>query len=134
MDITRAAMRSVDGRWWDSSKQLPDKEVVIRRSFDIGPEILPWKPPMGRTVDARRVREYCDGDPRPIPLRYQTTMEGEPIHYMVRLEIHPETKLAKLLSAYKQDGVWVDQEEFPDIVQRARAEAREEFGDDADRP
>jgi hypothetical protein len=133
-EITRSAIRSVDGRWWDSTKPLPDKEVVLRRSFDIGPEIYPWKPPMGRTVDARRVREFCDGDPRPIPLAYETKIEGEPVHYMVRLEVHPENKLAELLAAYKTDGVWVAQEEFPAIVKRARREAREEFGDTADRP
>jgi hypothetical protein len=133
-DITRAAIRSVDGRWWNSSKPLPDKDVVIRRSFDIGPEIYPWKPPMGRSADARRVREYCDGDPRPTPLRYATRIEGEPVHYMVRLEVHPERKLARELAAFKEDGAWVDQEEFPAIVKRARREARQEFGDEADRP
>ena len=53
---------------------------------------------------------------------------------MVRLEVHPDRKLAQELAAFKEDGAWVDQEEFPAIVKRARREARQEFGDDADRP
>jgi hypothetical protein len=134
-EVTLAAIRSVDGRWWDSQRPLPDKEVVLRRSFDIGPEILPWKPPMGRSPDARMVREFCNGDPRPLPLRYQTTIDDEQLQYMVRLEVHPDPHLSQaLVVPPKPDGFWVSQEEFPEIVRRAHLENLNEFGADSDRP
>jgi hypothetical protein len=133
VNVTRAAIFSVEGRWWDSHRLLPDKEVVMRRSFNIGPELAPWKPPMTRNANSRVVRDYCE-DTRLLPLDYPTTIEGEPLRYMVRLEVHPDRKLAERVGSQKVDGIWVSQEEFPKIVKRAHAENRIEFGADADHP
>src|SRR5262249_42578749 len=44
-DLGRRAMKAVDGRWWDSRKQLPDWTLVSRRSFDLGPRVTPWRIP-----------------------------------------------------------------------------------------
>ena len=38
----KAAMYLVDGVWWDSKARLPDPRLVLRRNFDVGPEITPW--------------------------------------------------------------------------------------------
>ena len=133
VNVTRAAIFSVDGRWWDSHRLLPDKEVVIRRSFDIGPELAPWKPPMTHNTNSRVVRDYCE-DMRMLSLRYPMTIDDEPLQYMVRLEVHPDAKLAARVGSQKVDGIWVSQEEFPQIVKRAHAENRQEFGVDSDHP
>jgi Protein of unknown function (DUF4056) len=132
--VTHAAIHAVDGRWWDSHRPLPDKEVLLRRNFDIGPHIRPWQPPLPPGEDERIVRDFCDGDRGLLSLRYPTTIRGEPLHYMVRLEVYPDAKLYPHLGIYKPDGIWVSQEEFPAIVRRAQLENRNEFGDDGDRP
>jgi hypothetical protein len=71
---------------------------------------------------------------RMLPLRYPMTIDDEPLQYMVRLEVHPDRKLAARVGSQKVDGIWVSQEEFPQIVKRAHAENRQEFGVDSDHP
>jgi hypothetical protein len=40
---TRAAMRAVDGVWWDSEKRIPDWTLVRRRQFETDPYLRPWR-------------------------------------------------------------------------------------------
>jgi len=42
-DATRRAFAYVDGVWWDSTKRVPDNQLVRHRNFDIGPSLSPWK-------------------------------------------------------------------------------------------
>jgi len=40
---SQAAMRSVDGAWWDSEKRIPDWTLVKRRQFETDPFLRPWR-------------------------------------------------------------------------------------------
>ncbi len=40
-DETSAKIGSLDGKWWDSSKRLPDKWVVLHRDYHLGLDLLP---------------------------------------------------------------------------------------------
>ena len=44
LETSRAIMSSLDGRWWDSTKRLPDNHLVLRRHFPpTGSQIEPWR-------------------------------------------------------------------------------------------
>ena len=42
-DASRRAFEYVDGIWWDSTKRVPDNQLVRHRNFNIGPTLYPWK-------------------------------------------------------------------------------------------
>src|SRR5262249_16675939 len=42
---SRRAFEYVDGIWWDSTKRVPDNQLVRHRNFIIGPTLYPWKLP-----------------------------------------------------------------------------------------
>ncbi|MFZ5441013.1 MAG: DUF4056 domain-containing protein [Myxococcota bacterium] len=39
----REAMRQLDGRWWDSTRKLPDPLLVKRRALATGNVVQPWR-------------------------------------------------------------------------------------------
>jgi len=136
-DVTRAGIRALDGRWWDSKRQLPDKRVVLRRNFNVGPNFAPWFPPAATApgTDADIVENYCRRRSHDVlDLRYPTEVGGEPLRYLVRIEAQPAPPLAQLLREHKNDAGWVSQEDFPSIVRRARLENTGQFGLESDRP
>ena len=133
-DATRAALKSVDGRWWDSKRLLPDKEVVLRRHFDIGPQIRPWLLPAdGPEAAWQIVREHCDDD-RPMPIRYPTRTAGIDLRAVIRFEVELSPTLAARIGVYRPEGPWVSQDDFPTLLQNAYGEARAEFGVRAGHP
>ena len=42
IDESYAAMKKVEGIWWDAKKPLPGKKFLLKRNLDLGTEILPW--------------------------------------------------------------------------------------------
>lgn len=42
---TRAALDQVEGEWWRRAVAVPERELLARRNFDIGPELRPWQIP-----------------------------------------------------------------------------------------
>jgi len=66
-DATRRAFEYVDGIWWDSTKRIPDNQLVRRRYFNIGPTLYPWTlsdaQPSATLVAARKeFDEACGAD------------------------------------------------------------------------
>ena len=61
-------MRSVDKHWWDSSRRLPDKELTLRRHFDIDEQVTPWLVSVGLAPES--LREICGDNPRPLRSRF----------------------------------------------------------------
>jgi hypothetical protein len=44
VETSRAVMDALDGRWWDSSRRLPDNMLVTRRAFPRDDErVVPWR-------------------------------------------------------------------------------------------
>jgi hypothetical protein len=43
VEVARAVMASLDGRWWDSERRLPDPRLVLRRSFATDDPVVPWR-------------------------------------------------------------------------------------------
>jgi len=129
----RAAMRAVDGLWWDSSRRVPDWQLVRRRNFDIGATIRPW------TIDLA----FADGDAPdvgcsdtgpPLRLRVPATFAGFRFDPYVRLEIEVDAALLANGFPKRVASRGVTQADFPAIIAAIRAEHEEALGPGADRP
>ncbi len=125
------AMRSVDQHWWDSSRRLPDKELTLRRNFDIDDQITPWLVTAGLAPES--LREICGDDPRPVTISIPDGMMGLKFSDWVSLQIEVDDNLAAQ-APFTEIGRSVTQADFPRIIEAIREQNREEFGADADRP
>jgi hypothetical protein len=136
IEVTHAAIRGLDGRWWDSKHLLPEKSILLRRNFNIGPEFQPWLAPGGDgNDDLEIVEQHCRQRSNGVlNLRYPTVAGGEPMRYLVRVEVRPAAQLLPFVGEYQSEGGWISQEDFPAIVRRIHTESNGEFGPAADRP
>jgi hypothetical protein len=125
------AMRSVDQHWWDSSRRLPDKELTLRRNFDIDDQITPWLVTAGLAPES--LREICGDDPRPVTISIPDGIMGLKFSDWVSLQIEVDDSLAAQ-APFTEIGRSVTQADFPRIIEAIREQNREEFGPDADRP
>ena len=130
-EVTRSALDAVDGLWWNSEERLPKKGVVLRRNFELGPEIVPWQIPADRfTAQLRADREeLCSGLPRsPAVLRYPTRVEGLVFAEVAKLDLRIGDDFPSDRLLPDPNLRWLSQRDFPGIVARARRENEIEFG------
>jgi len=134
-DAGRAAMRAVDGVWWDSNKRLPDPTLVIRRSFDIDSPITPWvvREALASPDPRAALREHCGEKSAPWPLYFREAGGGIRFSDYVTLHIEVDDNLAAQ-SPFTELGRNVTEADFPAIVAGIREQNREEFGPGSDRP
>jgi len=125
------AMRSIDGYWWDSSRRLPDKELTLRRNLDIDEMITPWLIPSERAPES--LLEICGENPKPVAIANPDSALDIPLSNWVNLWIDVDDGLAAQ-SPFSEIGRTLSQADFPRIIEAIRAQNREEFGPDADRP
>ncbi len=125
------AMRSVDQHWWDSSRRLPDKELTLRRSFDIDDRITPWLVSAGLAPES--LREICGDDPNPVTISIPDEIMGLKFSDWVSLKIEVDDNLAAQ-APFTEIGRSVSQADFPRIIEAIREQNREEFGPRADQP
>jgi hypothetical protein len=132
----KQAARSVDGIWWDSSKRIPDWQLVERRNFDIGAAVSPWlvrdavpQPP------AERRFEECDPGVDPLILRHADGFEGVAFRDLVTLEIDVDDELAAAGFAFPRAGSRrVTQDDYPHVIAAIQRENAAAFGEPADHP
>jgi hypothetical protein len=129
--VSVEAMRSVDQHWWDSSRRLPDKELTLRRHFDIDDRVTPWLIPAELAPES--LREACGDDPDPVAISIPDGMMGMKFSDWVTLQIEVDDNLAAQ-APFSEIGRSVTQADFPRIIEAIREQNREEFGPDADRP
>jgi len=129
-----AAMRSVDGLWWDSRLRLPDWKLVTRRTFDVGPMLEPWlvadAQPPGSTAEFG-----CGRAGPPLKLRNPSSYAGIQFDRFATLEIEPSANLVTSGLALPANGNGrLTQRDFPRIIEEIRRENAETFGPKADQP
>ena len=132
-----AAMHSVDGAWWDSTKRVPDWKLVTRRNMDIGGEITPWRVVLAHREEQGKPDLFtaCRGEDKVLHLRNPKGFEGKMFRDILRLEIEVDEKLAANGFPFPRPGSrTITQEDFPSIIQQIRKENAAEFGEGADRP
>ncbi len=139
-DASRRAFEYVDGIWWDSTKRVPDNQLVRHRNFNIGPTLYPWKlvdAQLSDTLVAGRKEfdQACQGDWTPLGLSVPDRLGGVPFRQMATLEIHPgELLVQNGLPFPKSGSTMVTQEDFPALIAAIARAADTELGAGAGLP
>lgn len=139
-DGSRRAFEYVDGIWWDSSKRVPDNQLVRHRYFNIGPKLYPWKlvdaQPSAELVAARQeFDEACGSDWTPLGLSVADRLGNLAFQEMATLEIHPDEVLVKNGFPFPKAGsTMVTQEDFAAVIAAIRRAADSELGAGAGLP
>jgi hypothetical protein len=139
-EASRFAFEYVDGIWWDSSRRVPDNQLVRHRYLDIGPKLYPWKLMDAEVSDTllERKTEYtqvCGGDWTPLGLNVPEHLGGVPFRQMATLEIRPGPKLLEngfRLPESRRE--FVTQDDFPALIEAIRESAEQELGAGASSP
>jgi hypothetical protein len=139
-DASRRAFEYVDGIWWDSTKRVPDNQLVRHRYFNIGPKLYPWKlvdaqPSATLLATRREFDQACGGDWTPLGLSVPDRLGDVPFRQMATLEIHPGELLVKNGFPFPKPGsTTVTQDDFPAIIAAIVDAASTELGAGVDRP
>jgi hypothetical protein len=130
-DVTHA----LDGLWWDSSRRVPDPQLVRRRHFGIGDPIRPWLAPPSALPEGVRqaLHEACAGDHDPVVFTNPSRAKGIALEDYVTFEVEVEEALAKQ-EPFASRGRALTQRDFPEIVAVIREQAVAELGPRVDRP
>lgn len=133
-DAGAAAMRLVDGVWWDSRARLPYPRLVLRRNTGAGAELSPWvvsrayaSPAMQAWVD-----RHCGGAEHPLTLRRGSAIDGHAFEEFATLEI--DVHVPDPFPFPRAGSTRITQEDFPVVLQAVRRYAIERLGPDALRP
>jgi hypothetical protein len=133
-DATRRAFQYVDGIWWDSTKRVPDNQLVRHRDFDSGPMVYPWKLPDAQpsaAVNAGRQEygQWCQGDWDALGLSTPDGIDDVPFAQMATLEMRPQAVLLNNGFPPPKPGAdAVTQADFPAIIAAITRAAEAELG------
>jgi hypothetical protein len=134
---SRAAMRAVDGAWWDSEKRIPDWTLVKRRRFDTGPRMRPWRLEDASPSPRGPVEplSHCRNGGSPLVLQVPDGFHGAAFRDHATLEFEvDDTLVAAGFPLPRPGSRLVTQDDFPTIIAAARAANAETFGPGADAP
>jgi hypothetical protein len=133
-EASRRAFEYVDGIWWDSTKRVPDNQLVRHRNFNIGPTLYPWKlkdaQPSATLLAAREEFDAaCTGDWTPLGLSVPDHLGDVPFRQMATLEIRPGELLVKNGFPFPKPGsTMVTQDDFPAVIAAIARAADAELG------
>jgi hypothetical protein len=128
------AIYAVEGRWWDSSRRLPDWRLLLRRNFEVGPSLTPWLVSMAFASE-RAPSIGCDDAGPPLRLRSPASFEGVRFDHDATLEIAVEDRVAANGLPFPHRRTRrITQADFPWIVERTRRAAVAAFGRGYDQP
>lgn len=130
-DVGREAMRSVDGRWWNSAARLPDPALVLRRNLGVGALVTPWLVPPGRM--GQELTSVCGDHPDALPIANPDSSGGRHFSDRASLVIEVSAELAGQ-EPFRSLGGRVTERDFAAILETIREQNRAEFGVAADQP
>jgi len=125
-DHARAAMASVDGKWWDSKKRVPEFTLVTRRVTDISFPTSPWLVP-----DAPH---ECDDQPPPLPLSLPERLGTHKISDLVTLRFEFDKWTPEHFPVPAKKGDAVTAADFPTILDAVHEEGVRELGPSFNKP
>jgi len=136
-DATRRAFEYVDGIWWDSTKRVPDNQLVRHRNFNIGPSLSPWKLADAQlspalAADRKEFDQACRGNWAPLRLTVANRLMNVPFRTMATLEIRPGDLLVR--NGFPQGSKLVTQDDFPSVIEAIARAAEAELGAGAGKP
>ena len=139
-DASRRAFEYVDGIWWDSTKRVPDNQLVRHRNFNIGPTLYPWKlkdaQPSATLLTTRAEFDAaCKSDWTPLGLTVPDHLGDVPFRQMATLEIRPGELLVKNGFPFPKPGsTMITQDDFPAVIAAIARAADAELGAGAGLP
>ena len=139
-EASRRAFEYIDGIWWDSTKRVPDNQLVRHRNFTIGPRLYPWKlvDAVSASALAANQKEFdahCRGDWKPLGLSVPERLGNVPFRRMATVEIEPGEVLVKNRFPLPRKGSpTVTQDDFPFVIAAIERAADAELGPGAGRP
>ena len=137
---SRRAFEYINGIWWDSTKRVPDNQLVRHRNFVIGPKLYTWKlvdAAHSATIPAaqKEFDRYCRGDWTPLGLSVPERLGNVPFSQMATLEIQPGAVLVKNGFPFPKPGsTTVTQDDFPAVIAAIERAADAELGPGAGLP
>lgn len=133
-EAATAAIYAVDGRWWDSSRRVPDWQLVRKRNFETGASLKPWLVPMAFAPEAGPAIG-CDRAGPPLRLRNPSGFEGVGFDHDVTVEIEVGDVVAAGGLPFPRPGSRrLTQADFHALIEKIRRENAAEFGPGHDRP
>ena len=137
LSSSRAAMREVDGAWWDSGKRIPDWTLVKRRNFETGPFLQGWRLENARpgTRGAVTPLARCKGAAPPLVLYVADGFAGARFRDYGAVEFDVgDGLIAGGFPLPRPESRLVTQDDLPAIIARIRQENAQQFGEGADAP
>jgi hypothetical protein len=139
-EASRRAFAYVDGIWWDSTRRVPDPQLVRHRNFHLGPWLSPWK--LADAIDADALAanrtefdHHCRNDWTPLVLNVPDQLGGAPFRQMATLEVEPDDVLVQNGFPFPRKGsTVVTQDDFPFITGAVERAADAELGPGAGKP
>ncbi len=136
-EATRRAFAYVDGIWWDSTKRVPDNQLVRHRNFKMGPTLSPWKLADAQlspalVADRAEFDQACHNDWSPLRLTVVDRLMNVPFRKMATLEIQPGEMLVR--NGFPLTGKLVTQDDFPSLIATIARAAETELGVGAGSP
>lgn len=131
----RAAMRAVDGLWWDSKQRVPDMKLVTRRNLEIEEPLAGWS--VGETLGTAappEIARMCQGQPAPLKMQVPTKIGDVALAELVTVEFEFNQWVPKKFPLPAKKGDKVTQADFKAIVEDVRRAGTEEMGAGFDRP
>ena len=130
-ESTRAFFGAVDKLWWDSSKRIPEKYVVIKRIYDVGLKQNPLLVPAENVAAADNPELMpCDASVSPMQLSITTSLYGYAMEDLVTVQItiDPEYQEAFAFPSDRHRAESrVTQVDFQMIADAAREHDEEEY-------
>jgi hypothetical protein len=140
-----AAMRLVDGSWWDSTRKVPDWQVQRGRKFDMGPVVEPWlvtmasRPSVKHVAGGEEIPERagvgCAADASPVGLAHTDRIDGLLFADAATVEIVVSDRLVEHgLTLPSPATRIITQRDFRAIGEKIRDEIDAVLGGHCDRP
>ena len=139
-EASRRAFVYVDGIWWDSTKRVPDNQLVRHRNFNLGPWLSPWK--LADAIDAdaleasrKEFDHHCRGDWTPLVLNVPDQLGEVPFRQMATLEVEPDALLVNGGFPFPRKGsTAITQDDFPFVTSAVERAADTELGPGTGKP
>ncbi|MBY5992564.1 DUF4056 domain-containing protein [Ferrimonas balearica] len=109
-DTTNALFDVVDGHWWDSSRPIPDKYMVLKRHYAMGDRQLPYLVPESLAADSAdwdRVAHLYAQPNSPHTLQVKATLFGLELDEIGELVMEVDARYAPTF-AHVPEALWQD--------------------------
>lgn len=124
----RAAMKAVDGLWWDSQQRVPNMKLVTRRFVSVAVPVKPWI--VSQAVEDPAMKEMCKGQPGPLALELPEKLGETPISEIVRVEFKFDKWEPERFPLPAKQGNVATQDDFEAILKDVREAGAKELGPD----